>query len=78
MSNFPTSRLKKNYSIPENPYSSKQNNLGISSMNTNPINGKDYPPPIKYLGNPYMQGIGEESYSNKGEKLRILGNNLMK
>jgi len=76
LNNYYTSRLKKNIEIPENPYSYKQKDLGFSVLNTNPINGKDYPPDVKYLGNPYMQGMNMND--DRRERLRIAGNNLMK
>ena len=64
----------------ENPFSSRNRDLGNSSLN-NPINSGNYSQTSQYRGNPYMQGMtmteGRET-PNTRERLRMAANNLMK
>ena len=73
------SRLRKNVEVADNPFSSRQKDLGSSSLN-NPINANGYNSnQISYRGNPYMQGMPDgRDTPNTRERLRMAANNIMK
>lgn len=79
MKNQPSSRLRKNVEVAENPFSSRQRDLGSSALN-NPINPSNYnSQQVPFRGNPYMQGMTEgRDTPNTRERLRMAANNLMK